>query len=155
MFRGGFMYEHILVSSDGSTLAQLGVDHGLALAKLHGSKVTAVTVTEPLGGQFAFAGDLWTPSEAEIASYDAAQRKIAERILVPIKAKAEEMGLAIETIHVPWRLVAGALLQVADEVGCDLIVMSSHGRTGMDRVMMGSQTAEVMNRAKVPVVVVR
>ena len=65
------------------------------------------------------------------------------------------MGLTIETVHVPWRLVAGALLQVADDVGCDVIVMSSHGRTGMDRVAMGSQTAEVINRAKVPVIVVR
>lgn len=149
------MYEHILLSSDGSELAQLGVDHGLALAKLHGSKVTAVTVTEPFGGQFAFADDLWAPGEAEIAAYDDAQRRIAARILAPIRAKAGEMGIAIETVHVPWRLVASALLQVAGESGCDLIVMSSHGRTGMDRVMLGSQTAEVMNRAKVPVVVVR
>lgn len=149
------MYGHILVSSDGSELAQVGVEHGLALAKLHGSKVTAVTVTEPLGGQFAFADDLWAPSETEIAAYDEAQRRIAERILAPIKAKAEEMGIAIDTIHIPWRLVASALLQVADDSGCDLIVMSSHGRTGMNRVMMGSQTAEVMNRARIPVVVVR
>ena len=51
------MYDHILISSDGSALAQLGVDHGLALAKLHGSKVTAVTVTEPLGGQFDAKGE--------------------------------------------------------------------------------------------------
>lgn len=149
------MYRHILISSDGSELAQLGVNHGLALAKLHGSKVTAVTVTEPLGGQFAFADDLWAPGEAEIAAYDEAQRRIAERILAPIKAKGEAIGVAVETMHVPWRLVAGALLQVADKAGCDLIVMSSHGRTGMNRVVMGSQTAEVMNRAKVPVVVVR
>ena len=149
------MYEHILLSSDGSELAQIGVDHGLALAKLHGSKVTVVTVTEPLGGQFAFASDLWAPSQAEVAAYDDAQRRIAERILVPIRAKAQEMGVAIETVHIPWRLVASALLQVADEAGCNLIVMSSHGRTGMDRVTMGSQAAEVMNRAKVPVVVVR
>lgn len=149
------MYKHILLSSDGSELAQLGVDHGLELAKLHGSKVTAVTVTEPLGGQFAFADDLWAPGESEIAAYDDAQRRIAARILVPIKATAREMGIEIETVHIPWRLVAGALLQVAGERGCDLIVMSSHGRTGMDRVMLGSQAAEVMNRARVPVIVVR
>lgn len=149
------MYEHILISSDGSDLAQLGVEHGLTLAKLHGSKVTAVTVTEPLGGQFAFADDLWAPSDAEVAAFDATQREIAERILGPIRGKAGEMGVEIETIHVPWRLVASGLLQVAGECGCSLIVMSSHGRTGMDRVMMGSQTAEVMNQAKVPVLVVR
>ncbi len=149
------MYKHILLSSDGSNLAQIGVDHGLALAKLHGSKVTAVTVTEPLGGQFAFADDLWAPSEAEIAAYDDAQRKIAARILAPIKASAEAKGIAIETVHIPWRLVAGALLDVADKAGCDVIVMSSHGRTGVEQAMMGSQTAGVMNLARVPVIVVR
>ena len=149
------MYQHILVSSDGSELAQAGVEHGLELAKAHGAKVTAVTVTEPLGGQFAYADDLWAPSEADIAAYDETQRRIAERILAPIRARAGEMGVPIETIHIPWRLVAAALLQCADECGCNLIVMSSHGRTGMDRVMMGSQTAQVMNLAKVPVVVVR
>lgn len=149
------MYKHILLSSDGSNLAQIGVDHGLALAKLHGSKVTAVTVTEPLGGQFAFADDLWAPSEAEIAAYDDAQRKIAARILAPIKASAEAKGIAIETVHIPWRLVAGALLEVADKAECDVIVMSSHGRTGVEQAMMGSQTAGVMNLARVPVIVVR
>ena len=149
------MYDHILISTDGSQVAQIGVDQGLALAKKHGSRVTAVTVTEPLGGQFAFASDLWTPSESEIASYDDAQRKLADRILAPIKAKAEAMGISIETVHVPWSLAGRALVQTADEKGCSLIVMSSHGRTGFDRVMLGSQTTEVLATAKVPVLVAR
>ncbi len=66
------MYDHILIPTDGSVVAQLGVRHGLALARKHGSKATVVTVTEPLGGQFAFASDLWAPSESEIAAYDEA-----------------------------------------------------------------------------------
>ncbi len=149
------MYEHILVSSDGSEAAQAGVDHGLELAKKHGSKVTAVTVTEPLGGQFAFASDLWSPSETEVAAFDEAQARIAQRILEPVRRKAEALGIPIETVHVPWRLVAGALVEAAQECGCSLIVMSSHGRTGINRVMLGSQTAEVVASAKVPVLVVR
>ena len=149
------MYEHILVSSDGSEAAQAGVDHGLELACKHGSKVTAVTVTEPLGGQFAFASDLWSPSEAEIAAFDEAQAGIAQRILEPIRSKAEALGIAIETVHVPWRLVANALVETSQACGCSLIVMSSHGRTGINRVMLGSQTAEVVANAKVPVLVVR
>ncbi|MDQ2633790.1 MAG: universal stress protein [Pseudomonadota bacterium] len=149
------MYDHILISTDGSRIAQIGVDQGLALARKHGSKVTAVTVTEPLGGQFAFASDLWAPSETEIASYDEAQREIADRILAPVKAKAEAMGIPIETVHVPWRLPARAIVQTADEKGCSLIVMSSHGRTGFDRVMLGSQTTEVLATATIPVLVAR
>lgn len=149
------MYEHILVSSDGSDLAQAGVDHGLRLAKIHGSKVTAVTVTEPLGGQFAFASDLWSPSEGEIAAYDKNQAAIARRILERIRQDAEATGVPIETIHVPWRTPANALVEIAEQCGCSLIVMSSHGRTGLSRAMLGSQTTQVVSTSKVPVLVVR
>ncbi|RIK86835.1 MAG: universal stress protein UspA [Hyphomicrobiales bacterium] len=149
------MYEHILLPTDGSDIAQAGIDHGLKLACKHGSKVTVVTVTEPLGGQFAFASDLWSPSDEEAAAFDEAQAGIAERILAPVKAKAQALGLAVETLHVPWRRVAGALVDAACERGCSLIVMSSHGRTGMNRIMLGSQTAEVLATSGVPVLVVR
>lgn len=149
------MYDHILIPTDGSEVARTGIDQGLALAARHGSRVTAVTVTEPLGGQFAFASDLWAPSESEIAAYDEAQRQLAERILAPVRARAEAMGVPVETVHVPWRLPARALVETADERGCTLIVMSSHGRTGINRVVLGSQTAEVLATAKVPVLVAR
>lgn len=149
------MYEHILVSSDGSAFAQAGVEHGLALACKHGSKVTVVTVTESFGGQFAHAFDLWSPGDEEVEAFDRSQAQIAERILQPIREKAEALGVPVETVHVPRRLVAGALLETAEKQGCTLIVMASHGRTGMSRVMLGSQTAEVAASAKVPVLIVR
>lgn len=149
------MYKHILLPTDGSDIAQAGVDHGLALACRHGGRITVVTVTEPLGGQFAFASELWSPSDEETAAFDETQARIAERILAPVKQKAEALGLAVETMHVPWRRVAGALVDAAREKGCSLIVMSSHGRTGMNRIMLGSQTAEVLATAEVPVLVVR
>ncbi|CAM5501993.1 Universal stress protein F OS=Afipia felis OX=1035 GN=uspF PE=3 SV=1 [Afipia felis] len=148
------MYEHILVSSDGSELAQRGVDHGLKLAKLLGSRMTAVTVTEPLGGQFAFASDLWAPTQDEIATYDKTQAAIAKRILDQIRQDAEAAGVPIETIHIPWRMPASALMEIAQQQGCDLIVMSSHGRTGLTRAMLGSQTTLVASSSNVPVLVV-
>lgn len=149
------MYSHILIPTDGSEVASIGVDHGLALAKEHGSEVTVVTVTEPLGGQFAFATDLWTPSETEIAAYDYAQRKIAECVLADVEAKAKLMGVVVATVHVPWRLAARALVETANKLECSLIVMSSHGRSGFDRLMLGSQTAEVLATASIPVLVAR
>lgn len=149
------MYKHILLPTDGSEIAQAGVEHGIRLARTHGGKITVVTVTEPMGGQFAFASDLWSPSEEETAAFDATQARIAERILKPVKEKAEALGLNVETLHVPWRRVAGALIETAEKQGCSLIVMSSHGRTGMNRIMLGSQTAEVLATASVPVLIVR
>ncbi|MBN9071962.1 MAG: universal stress protein [Rhizobiales bacterium] len=149
------MYDHILIPSDGSSLAQVGVDHGLALAKIHGAKVTAVTVTEPFGGQFAFASDLWTPDEAAAAEYDEAQRAIAERVLAPIEAKANAMGIPIETVHIPGRLVSSAITDLAGERGCSVIVMSSHGRTGIIGAMLGSQAQSVATSSTVPVIIAR
>ena len=149
------MYDHILIPTDGSAVAQIGVDHGLALAKKHGSKVSVVTVTEPLGGQFAFASDLWTPSEKEIAAYDEAQKEIAERVLSPVESRCQELGIPVQCLHVPWRLPARAIIDLAKERECSLIVMSSHGRTGISAVMLGSQTTQVLAGASVPVLVAR
>lgn len=153
--KGSPMFKHILIPTDGSDIATIGIDKGLELAKQHGSRVTVVTVTEPLGGQFAFAGDLWAPSDDEIAAYNASQAQLAEKVFAPIRRKAIELNVPIETIHIPWRLPATAIVQAAEEKGCDLIVMSSHGRTGINRVLLGSQTAQVTAAASVPVLVAR
>jgi nucleotide-binding universal stress UspA family protein len=149
------MYTHILIPTDGSELAQAGVAHGLSLAKRHGARVTAVTATEAPGGQFAYSSDLWTPNEAEMAAYERDCDRDAEAILAPVKASAKQLGLEIEAVHVADRRAAPAILDTARKCGCDVIVMASHGRTGMSRVMLGSHAAEVLARADIPVIVFR
>lgn len=149
------MYTHILIPTDGSELAQAGVIHGLSLAREHGARVTAVTATEAPGGQFAYSSDLWTPDEAEMAAYERDRSRDAEAILAPVRASAKRLGLDIETIHVPDRRAAPAILDAARRCGCDVIVMASHGHSGMSRVVLGSQTAEVLANADVPVIVFR
>jgi nucleotide-binding universal stress UspA family protein len=114
-----------------------------------------MTATEAPGGQFADSCDLWTPGEAEMAAYERDQHRDAEAILAPVKASAEQLGLEIEAIHVPDRRAARAILDTAHTCGCDVIVMASHGRTGMSRVMLGSHTAEVLACAEIPVIVYR
>lgn len=149
------MYTHILVPTDGSELAQGGVIHGLALAKQHGARITAVTVTETPGGQFAYSCDLWTPDEAEMAAYEEVQRDAAQAILASVRTIAGQLDLEIETVHVPGRRAAPAILDTARACGCDVIVMASHGRTGISRAMLGNQTAEVLANATMPVIVIR
>lgn len=149
------MYTHILIPTDGSYLAQTGVIHGLALAKQHGARVTIVTVTEAPGGQFAYSSELWTPDEAGMAAYEEVQGRAAQAVLAPVRAIAGQLGLEIESVHVPNRRAAPAILDTALRCGCDAIVMASHGRSGMSRVVLGSQTAEVLANAPMPVVVVQ
>ncbi|MHA6644438.1 universal stress protein, partial [Mesorhizobium sp. A623] len=71
------------------------------------------------------------------------------------KAVSDKMGVACGIGHVPDTRPATAIVETADQLGCSLIVMSSHGRRGISRLLLGSQTTEVLATAKVPVLVVR
>ncbi|RUM96186.1 universal stress protein [Pseudaminobacter arsenicus] len=147
------MYTHILISTDGSELAQKGVDHGLSLAKALGSKITIITATEPFPVPTGTAAWVVTPND--IAGYTADRKKEAEELLASIKAKAEKMGIKADTVHVPDARAAAAILQTAQQASCNLIVMASHGRRGVKRLLLGSQAAEVVSSSPVPVLIVR
>ena len=146
------MYKHILISTDGSEVAQKGVDHGLSLARSLGAKVTVVTVTERFP---VYAGPDWIPGPTEIADWDTRQAEWATKTLADVKAAADRMGITAETVHVPDSQPADAILATANKSHCDLIVMASHGRRGLRRLLLGSQTSEVLVSSPVPVLVVR
>lgn len=147
------MYTHILTSTDGSELAQNGVDHGLSLAKALGSKVTIITATEPYPIPTGTAA--WVVTPAQIAGYAAGRKQEAEGLLASVKATAQDMGIEARTVHVPDARAAAAILETAQRDGCNLIVMASHGRRGVKRLLLGSQTAEVLANSSIPVLVVR
>lgn len=147
------MYNHILISTDGSEVAQKGVDHGLSLAKNLGARVTIITVTERLSAYVGVGG--WVPAPGEMARYEASQKDAANKVLAAAKASADKMGIEAETLHVPNSLPADAIIETAQAKHCSLIAMSSHGRRGLGRILLGSQTSEVLSRSPVPVLVVR
>ncbi|MEQ1941770.1 universal stress protein [Mesorhizobium sp. VNQ89] len=149
------MYKHILISTDGSELAQKGVDHGLSLAKSLGAKVTIVTVTEPFPFSATAAGAGWVPGPDDIASYQEGQKEFADRTLAKVKEAAQVLGVEAATVHVADARPAEAILDVAKTEACSLIVMASHGRRGLGRLLLGSQTSEVLAHSSVPVLVVR
>lgn len=149
------MYTHILISTDGSEVAQKGVDHGLSLAGLLGSKVTIVTVTEPFPISAMAGHGGWNTGSADLKRYQANQKAFADGILLTAKDAAKKIALEINTIHVPDAWPASSIVDVAQKIRCDLIVMASHGRQGFAKVMLGSQTTGVLTMANVPVLVVR
>jgi len=155
MTEEAIVHKHILIPTDGSSLARQGVARGLELAKTHGAKVTAMTATEAPGGQFAFAADLWTLDDDELAAYEQSQADIAEGILGEVKTMASGLGLQVETVHIPNCRASVAIVDAARACGCDVIVMASHGRSGMSRVLLGNQAAEVVAAAPMPVVIIR
>ena len=83
------MYKHILISTDGSEVAQKGVDHGLSLAKNLGARATIIMVTErfPVSVHTGIAGG-WIPGPEDMARYEAAQKEAAQEVLARVAARA-------------------------------------------------------------------
>jgi nucleotide-binding universal stress UspA family protein len=149
------MYANILLSTDGSDVARKGVEHGIGLAKALNAKVTVITVTEPLpvdyGGGHA-GGSI--PSQEEFVSFDAASKEHAGKVLAEARSMAEQIGISAELLHVPNAYPATAIIETAKSRGCDLVVMASHGRRGLRKLFLGSQTSEVLADGSLPVLVV-
>jgi nucleotide-binding universal stress UspA family protein len=150
------MYDNILLSTDGSDVARSGVKHGITLAKSLNAKVTVITVTEPLDIDYGsgHAGG-WIPSQEEIDRFDAACKERAGKVLDEVRSMAEQIGVTAELLHVPNAHPATAIIETAKSRGCDLIVMASHGRRGIKKLWLGSQTSEVLADGSVPVLIVR
>jgi nucleotide-binding universal stress UspA family protein len=145
------MYKHILIATDGSELAGKAVATGLALAKQLKAKVTAVTVTEPwtalVTGEMAI-GFPYQEYEKGVAESSAA-------ILVKVTEAAKASGVECATVHMPDRFPAEGIVDCAKDKGCDLIVMASHGRRGISKLLLGSETTRVLTHSSVPVLVCR
>ena len=149
------MYANILLSTDGSEVARNGVRHGIALAKALNAKTTVITVTEPLPVDYGSGhASGWSPSQEEIDRFDAACKERAGKALDEARAMAEQMGLSAELLHIPNAHPATAIIETAKLRGCELIVMGSHGRRGLRKLLLGSQTSEVLADGSVPVLVV-
>jgi len=145
------MFKHILIATDGSDLARKAVDTGLNLAALLKAKVTAITATEPFS---AMMGDAAPAVVFPIEDYEAAAAENAARILSVVNALAGRKGVACVTAHAR-DFPAEAIIEAAKARGCDLIVMSSHGRRGVSRLLLGSQAARVVTLSTIPVLVCR
>lgn len=150
------MYNHILIPTDGSEVAGKGVEHGVSLAKSLGARVTIVMATErfPVFANAGMAGG-WTPGPEEMARYDAGQKEMAQEVLAAAAAAARKLGVPVDTVHVPDVYPAEAIVELATERDCSLIVMASHGRRGLRKLVLGSQTSQVLAYSPVPVLVVR
>ena len=149
------MYANILLSTDGSDVARKGVEHGIALAKALNAKATIITVTEALPVDYGSGhASGWIPSQEEFDSFDAACKERAGKVLDEARAMAGQVGISAELLHVPNAHPATAIVETAKSRGCDLIVIASHGRRGLRKLFLGSQTSEVLVNGSVPVLVV-
>jgi nucleotide-binding universal stress UspA family protein len=144
------MFKHILIATDGSTCAETAARHGFALARQLNGEVTAVTVTEPWMEPI---GQMTPPSWAEVYRQAAAEN--AGSTLASLKAMAQGKGIPCTAIHVSDQHPAEGIVETAKARACDVIVIGSHGRRGVARLLLGSVAAKVVALSDVPVLVCR
>jgi nucleotide-binding universal stress UspA family protein len=148
------MYKRILIATDGSEMATKAVTHGIALAKVHNAPVTIVTVTD-IWSAFEMAHDYDQRKRDPIANYEAVAAASAKRVLDKAGEIAKAQGVDCTLTHVVDKPPAEGIIEAAESAGADLIIMSSHGRRGVSRLLLGSQANKVVTFSKVPVMIVR
>lgn len=145
------MFTHILIPIDDDPGSRRAIKLGVALAKKIGAQVTGFhAMTE-----FNHAGiveELLEPPPAELQALAQAH---ADKLFAPLQREAELAVVECNTIAKRGDLPHEAIVAAAQRIRCDLIVMASHGRRGIARLMLGSQTQQVLNHSGIPVLVVR
>jgi len=147
------MFKHILIPTDGSTVATKAIQAGIALAKEMGASVTAYYAIEPppthIYGE-GYVADRRLVDELERRSRDIAQRSVDE-----VKTAALAAGVPCDSVidkHVhPYQ----GIIDAASEKKCDAVFMASHGHRGFQGLMLGSVTHKVLAHSKIPVLVFR
>lgn len=145
------MFQHILIPVDGSETSMQAVAKGAALAKVFGSKVTVMYVVDPypftgVGADFAYGQ----------AQYLSAATAEANTALDAAKAAVTQAGVAsVQSLVGEGHAIHDGIVRAVESTGADLIVMGSHGRRGLEKLVLGSVTQRVLGAAHIPVLVVR
>lgn len=144
------MYARILVTTDGSDITATAVEQAVQLAQRLGSQLYALTVTEP----YPYSPLAETQPISPQEHLDAELRVANERLL-EIQRVAMAAGVRCESSSVegtqPWR----SIVDHAERIQANLIVMASHGRRGVSALLLGSETQKVLTHSKIPILVVR
>ena len=147
------MFKHILIPTDGSPTADKAVEAGIRFAGAAHAKVTLFTAVP----------EYQPPSEAEVMGriavslpdHERHSRDEALRILEPAAQRVRAAGLACDTEYAQSDHPYQAIIELAEDRGCDLILMSSHGRSGLSALWHGSQTRDVLTHSRIPTLVYR
>jgi nucleotide-binding universal stress UspA family protein len=147
------MYKNILVPIDGSALSRSAAREAVAFAKAQGAKVVGFYVA-PAYQPNVYA-DFVPASFVSPKEYDELAKKTADKYLSVVEKAAQAAGVSCKCAHAMSDLPYEEIIKAAQRHKCDLIFMASHGRSGIARLLLGSQTSKVLAHTKVPVLVHR
>jgi nucleotide-binding universal stress UspA family protein len=144
------MFKHILVPVDGSSASNQGIEKAIALALAFKSAVTLVSVID----LYAFAGIGMDAGYGQVDYLNAATEE-ANLAVKTAKQLFADSGIVANSSVVEGQVIYKNILDAAEAAQADLIVMGSHGRKGLEKLVLGSVTAQVLSHTRLPVMVVR
>jgi nucleotide-binding universal stress UspA family protein len=146
------MYTRILICTDGTPLSNKAVNSGIALAAKLSAEAFAFMVVPTYASMYFDAAMVLTPEEVQ--RFDNEWNTRAQSVVDKAKENAMAQGVKATAIigHGP---VAEGIISAAKKHRCDLIVMASHGRKGIQRILLGSETLDVLTHSHIPVLVLR
>jgi nucleotide-binding universal stress UspA family protein len=144
------MFKHLLVPIDGSATSQLAVEKAIGLARAFDSAVSVLFVIDP----YPFSGVGADFSYGQMQYLGAAKAE-ANDALAAARQAFETAGVRVNTALVESHAVWRGIVEAAEAGGADLIVMGSHGRSGIEKLVLGSVAQRVLAHAHLPVLVVR
>ncbi len=147
------MYQRILVTTDGSTLSKKAVASAIQLAATCGAELVAMKVV-PRYPQAYFEGGI-PLSVAEVGRIEKQWTEAAQATLDTVQKAAKAKGVTMKSVTVKSDVVSDAIIATAKKQKVDLIVMASHGRKGIKRLLLGSETQQVLTHSHIPVLVLR
>ncbi len=147
------MYQRILVTTDGSTLSKKAVTNAIQLAATCGAELVAMKVV-PRYPQTYFEGSIPVSAD-EVGRIEKQWQEAAMANLSAVQKAASAKGVACKTVTVKSDVVSDAIISTAKKHKVDLIVMASHGRKGIKRLLLGSETQQVLTHSHTPVLVLR
>jgi nucleotide-binding universal stress UspA family protein len=147
------MYKKILVPTDGSPLSKKAVRSAVELASTVGAEMVALHVV-PRYPESWFEGAM-SVSASEVARVEKQWAENGQALVEQVSQAAQKAGVKARAVTVRSDLVAEAILAAAKKHKCDLVVMASHGRRGLKRLLLGSETQNVLTHGHLPVLVLR
>ena len=147
------MFRNILVPTDGSALSRKAIKRAVMLAKATGARVTGFHVAPSY--KFNVYADYVPPDFILPKDYEIRARKVAARHLDAVTKACAAAGVRCATFHACSDFPADAIARAAKKYKCDLVAMASHGRSGLTRLLLGSETTKVLASVNIPVLVLR
>lgn len=145
------MFRTILAPHDGSPVSEKAVNAAIQFAQQYDCKVVVISVAEP----YPYSALAETAFTDERSVYEEKMREIAEQHVQKVAAAAREANVPVETVVSQSFSPYEEIVNTANKWNCDVIFMASHGRKGMSRLLIGSETQKVLANSTIPVMVFR